>query len=212
MNTVQHIHAKGFTLIEIIVAISIFGVIMVSVMSIFLLASQTSGKVEISRVLQQNTKNITEDIAQMLREYGIHDVSENSVVDCSTAGFAWSVDDTKSGNKLCIWWAIEYFVAQKDMSDNWYRVWDMSRCKDVQYIVRNPCRVVRKKDGKIAPITNNKVNISELLFTVANKSIPRVSLQIKMNPSYREGINSHIVQDTDFFFQTSLSERIILHR
>jgi len=56
--------SSAFTLIELIVAISIFAVIMVSVMSIFLFSSQMSARVEIQRTMQENIKNVMEDIAE----------------------------------------------------------------------------------------------------------------------------------------------------
>jgi len=55
---------SAFTLIELIVAISIFGIIMISVMSIFLFSSQMSARVEIQRIMQENIKNVVEDISE----------------------------------------------------------------------------------------------------------------------------------------------------
>lgn len=203
---------QAFTLIELIVAISIFAIIMVSVMSIFLLASQTGRKVEISRVLQYNTKNIIENIAQDMRYWALHDVSENLLRDCSIWWFQAESDPSKAGNKLCLAWGIEYFLAQKNISGVWYRIGDMTTCKDPKSTVNNPCRIVKKLDGSIAPISNNRVNIQELRFSIHNKEVPRLTLQIRMHPSYGNGIRSEDVQNTQIFIQTSLSERIILHK
>ena len=64
-------HIRGFTLIEIIIAMTIFSIIMVSVLSIFLFSSQMSSRVEMNRIMQENIKNVTEDIAENMRRYGL---------------------------------------------------------------------------------------------------------------------------------------------
>jgi hypothetical protein len=52
----------------------IFGIMMISVMSIFLFSSQMSARVEINRVMQENIKNVVEDIAENIRKNGIDGV------------------------------------------------------------------------------------------------------------------------------------------
>jgi hypothetical protein len=42
-----------------------------SVMSIFLFSSQMSSRVELNRLLQENIKNVVEDIAENVRKNGI---------------------------------------------------------------------------------------------------------------------------------------------
>jgi hypothetical protein len=46
----------------------IFGIMMISVMSIFLFSSQMSSRVEINRVMQENIKNVIEDISENVRK------------------------------------------------------------------------------------------------------------------------------------------------
>ena len=57
----------GFTLIELIVAITLFSIVMVSVFSIFIFASDLSGRIEINRLMQENTKNVVETITEDIR-------------------------------------------------------------------------------------------------------------------------------------------------
>jgi type II secretory pathway pseudopilin PulG len=59
---------KAFTLIEIIIAITIFMIVMVSVIQIFLISSQLTNKVDINRQVQENIKNLTETIAEDIRK------------------------------------------------------------------------------------------------------------------------------------------------
>jgi hypothetical protein len=49
----------------------IFGIMMISVMSIFLFSSQMSARVELNRALQENIKNVVENIAEDIRKSGI---------------------------------------------------------------------------------------------------------------------------------------------
>jgi prepilin-type N-terminal cleavage/methylation domain-containing protein len=59
---------KAFTLVEIIVAITIFLIVMVSVMQIFLVSSTLTNKIDINRQVQENIKNLTETITEDMRK------------------------------------------------------------------------------------------------------------------------------------------------
>jgi hypothetical protein len=50
----------------------IFSIMMVSVLSIFLFSSQMSARVELNRVLQENIKNVMENIAEDVRKETIN--------------------------------------------------------------------------------------------------------------------------------------------
>ena len=62
---------NGFTLIEIIVAITILAIVLVSVFEIYSQIITTSKRLELARGLQQNTRTITESIASEVRSNGI---------------------------------------------------------------------------------------------------------------------------------------------
>ena len=63
--------SKGFTLIEIIVAVTILAIVLVSVFEIYSQIITTSKRLELARGLQQNTRTITESIANEVRSNGI---------------------------------------------------------------------------------------------------------------------------------------------
>jgi prepilin-type N-terminal cleavage/methylation domain-containing protein len=67
-------NTAAFTLIEIIIAMSIFGIMMISVLSIFLFSSQMSTRVEMNRIMQENIKNVTQDIAENIRKSSLANV------------------------------------------------------------------------------------------------------------------------------------------
>jgi len=128
MKKNRFIHTpKGFTLIELIVSITLFSIIMVSVMSIFLFSSRLWGKIEINRVMQQNTKNMIETIAEDVRKNGIVWVSSAIWNSCSMP-LSWN----SIGTKLCTGsWAeaSEYFIGKfNEISGDWIRVDAASSC------------------------------------------------------------------------------------
>jgi len=51
------INNKAFTLIEIIVSITIFMIVIVSITAIFIISTDISKKADINRTMQENTKN-----------------------------------------------------------------------------------------------------------------------------------------------------------
>jgi prepilin-type N-terminal cleavage/methylation domain-containing protein len=70
---------QGFTLIELIVAITIFSVIMLSIFFVYSNIITVNKKLELYRILQENSRKITETIAKDIREKGINfDYYDNS--------------------------------------------------------------------------------------------------------------------------------------
>jgi prepilin-type N-terminal cleavage/methylation domain-containing protein len=61
----------GFTLIEVIVSISILSIIMISIFAIFNLSANLNNKIDISRSMQENIKNIRQIISE--------DISTNKI-------------------------------------------------------------------------------------------------------------------------------------
>jgi prepilin-type N-terminal cleavage/methylation domain-containing protein len=59
---------KAFTLIELILAITILSIIMLSIFVIYANIIESNKKLELSRILQENARNITETIAREVRE------------------------------------------------------------------------------------------------------------------------------------------------
>lgn len=80
-----NIHTPAFTLVEILVAMSILAIMMVSILSVFLFSSQMSHLVDLNRVTQENMKNVLEDISESVRKEGIIGVRDFNPVDaCDT--------------------------------------------------------------------------------------------------------------------------------
>lgn len=73
---------SAFTLIELLVAISILSIIMVSVFEVYSNILSLNKRLELDRILQENSRLITETVAKDIRSNGVnfayYDGSESS--------------------------------------------------------------------------------------------------------------------------------------
>jgi prepilin-type N-terminal cleavage/methylation domain-containing protein len=138
---------RGFTLIEVIVAITILGIILTSVFQIYSHISLMSKRLEMARWLQENTRNITQTIAQDIREGGIafecYDLT-NSVSGCSGAR---ATEYTASGADIlilrgtsaeCAWGCfIQYYLAKPIVTG-----WEVA-CTSTEAATPGACYLIR---------------------------------------------------------------------
>lgn len=208
----KRIQHTWFTLIELMVAMTIFAIIMVSVISIFIFSSQMSTRVELSRVMQENVKNVYEDIAEEVRKWKIIDTStgvlpiNNCVIPLT---WAHSIVSPETGDKLCLAGDIEYAIWNKQ-SGSWSRVGNLDDCKDADEDDDKVCRVLKKIGaGDYFPLTNNRVAVENLEFRVSNETLPKVSIFMTVRSAYKKGLNSSLVQANTLQLQTTVSQRFI---
>jgi prepilin-type N-terminal cleavage/methylation domain-containing protein len=62
---------RGFTLIELMISMSIFAVMSVIIMSVYIQTTNTARKLNATRELSETAREITERIAQDVRDKGI---------------------------------------------------------------------------------------------------------------------------------------------
>lgn len=207
-HTIQH----GFTLVEIIIAVTILSTIMVSVMSVYTIASQMTRRVELSRSIASNTKMLHERFSESLRKYEIQDISPSIVDDCSPDGVTPMYHRVFSGSKLCLstpLWKQEFFLWNYDGSD-WVRVSDQSKCSDEVEDTESVCRLIlRDENGDMYPLTQSNVAIDSMTFWVHNLDLPKLSLQYTIRPRYRAGIPSELSTQMQTHIQTTFSKRLI---
>ncbi len=198
-------HKQAFTLVEIIVSITIFSIMLISVMSIFIFASQMSTRVEINRVMQENIKNVIEDISENVRKNSINWVQD---------GLSWwcklplDMKSTEKWDKLCIWWNIEYTIGKKDpVSGDWERSSNIEAdCGDIDDI----CYILKKdSSGDYYPLSSNFIHFENIKFLVTNTDIPKLTIQILARPAYKKGLPTKVIKNNSLSIQTSLSERLI---
>lgn len=192
----------GFTLIELIVAITLFSIVMVSVFSIFIFASDLSGRIEINRLMQENTKNVVETITEDIRVAWVQWVSHDMSQPWCTTVSKWETD---TGDKLCTF-SSEYFLWKyDDVLEQWIRVNPKNQCIQVS----DNCSIVRKKWGKKFPLTNSFVAFRDIEFYVSWGEVPKVTIRFHAQPAAKKWVKTHLIQENELYFQTTISDRII---
>ncbi len=195
--------SPAFTLIELIVAITIFGVIMISVMSVFLFASQMSARVEVQRIMQENIKNVVEDIAEWVRKSGLSWVLPDGGIDACSWSWAWLV-----GTKLCLNNGTQYSIWYIDSwIGSWVRSTDINGdCWDI----KSSCHVLKKDTAWwYYPLSNSFIHFEDISFVIVNSEVPKLLLNITVRPSSYKSLPSAIVKNNKVHIQTTFSERLI---
>jgi len=177
----------GFTLIEVIVSISIMSVILVAIMSVFFSMNDVSQKTDVQRQLQSNIKNAIETMSQDIRNNGVS-LDCDSLV--SELGEFWC-DNT--GNIYQIW--------KKDILWNFVPT-TTGECSDVN----TNCYLLRNR----TPLTNSFVSIQDVNFSVlGDLDLPRLSISITLHPSFQKWVKANLIKNSTITLQTTLSESFL---
>ena len=184
-----------FTLIEILVSLTLLSIILVSVMLIFTNSIRISSNSEVNRMIQENIKNVTESISEDVRKNGILGVSTDAIDTCNFTVQWWTL--YKESSKLCTGNSNEYYLAH----NIWWsliRVSDIADCDDAE----EQCMIV--KNG--SPLTNSMVWVTDLKFYLSKDYIPKVTMIIALRPSIKSwGVN--MTQNNQIVVETTISTR-----
>lgn len=191
----KNIKKWSFTLIEIVVSITILSIIMISVMAIFINATDISRKSEINRVMQENIKNIVETISEDVRKNWIEWVSKESLHTCNLTLDTDSL--YKKWDKLCTN-ENDYFLAKENATDDYTRV-GVSSCS----WIKDHCIIVKNT----SPLSNSHVSIKDLKFYVSNDVIPKVTILMTLQPSIKKWVKTNLIEESKLHFQTTISTR-----
>ena len=189
---------KWFTLIEVIVAISILSLIMISVFAIFTLSADLNNKTDISRSMQQNIKNIEQILSEDIRNNKITWVNSQITSSCEMS--SWQKFSTWT--KLCIW-SNSYYLA-KDVTWVWSRILDYKECS----VWKESCYLVRDDGSTISQLSNSWVEFRSLYFYVSNASVKNATILFEMQPSTKKGIKTDLIKNNKINFQTTIWERL----
>ena len=203
---------KAFTLMEIIVSITILSIIILSVIEIYIIVSDISLKSEINRMMQENIKNAIEKIAEDVRINGASWVSEIAGSACS--GISWW--KYIKWTKLCICTKYdeitkmcsqtnEYYLAKPDGLWGWTRAVTSltdSDCDDI----KEHCIIVKN----LEPITNSFVSVKDLQFSLSNDPVSKVTINMTMQPSVKKWVKTNLIIENEILFQTTVSNRPFL--
>lgn len=188
---------KAFTLVEVLVSVTIFWIMSVSIIWIYVISTNITLKSDINRMMQENLKNVSNKISEDIRKQGIEWVSSDKIDACDFS--VWS-NNYKQGDKLCIkWWNIYYLAKQNPLSWEFLRV-ASSDCSWIE----DHC-VIAKWINE--PLTNSYVSIKELSFYLSKDYIPKVTVNIVAQPSIKKWVKQELIKESKLIFQTTVSER-----
>ncbi len=187
-----------FTLIELIVSISIFSVIMISVFMIFAFSADLNNKADISRSMQENIKNIVETIAEDVRKQG-------NLVQVSTPGGLGNCKNPEktysSGTTLCVW-NNSYYLAKLE-ADQWIKVGNYQDCN-----IETQCFLIKNTWNVVTQLSNSWVDFKGLVFYVARDGMNKVTLHLELQPSNKKWVKYDLIKENRMILQTTLSERL----
>jgi len=198
----KNIKYAGFTLIEILVSITILSIILVSVFAVYISSSEISLKTDITRALQQNVKSSVEKISEDIRKNGF-DCVRNSIAleSCDLAG----INITNEWSILTIWWN-HYYLAKYD--GTLYGITNVSECDEID----EKCTLVMKNwTSSAKPIMNSWVDVKNIQFLASSTGPKKVTILMTLQPAIWKWIRANLINENRFYFQTTISQRINLN-
>jgi len=215
---------QGFTLIEIIIAVTILSFIMVSVFGIYSNIIALNKRLAVSRSLQENARNITEIIAKDIRENGIAFGCYNHTA-ASSSDCPWVAGNTEyagSGSRVlitkvapadCPGGGSDCFVSYYLMHDNLASLPSMCQANDTD------CYLWRElPDGQRIRITDKSVKLDNLKFFISGvdsktfasntDSEGKVTLSFLLAPAAKQGLSTQIIESLTVPIQTTITEKL----
>jgi prepilin-type N-terminal cleavage/methylation domain-containing protein len=213
--------SSGFTLIELIIAMAIFGIMSATILSVYIQTTDISRKLQMTRLLTETSREITERIAADVRENGIDIVS--SRFDQSTTHTPWMNPSYSIGWEVLavknpLWWIKKYVYGRFDITPTGK--------------VFLPCDDIEQKDSKIhcglylwsstdgsdfislvdsftPDETQKRVKITHLKFFISwdASTESKVTLLFDISLMDRMGLRRDLAESTRMTIQTTLSER-----
>ena len=188
---------SAFTVIEVLVWVTILAIIMISVMSIYISSTDISLKTDINRAMQENIKNAVETIAEDVRKNGSNGIKVHLADTVCTSP---SVNRHISWSNLCIWWTMKYTLWKLNESTGVYDIVDNSQCDELQ---EWGCSVLQNG----APIINSWVDVKKLEFRVSTTEVSKVTVLMEVQPSIKKWVKPDLVNNSKIHFQTTISQR-----
>jgi len=191
----KYFNNKWFTLIEIIVSVTILSIVMISIFMIFIKSSEVNRKIDVWRLIQENVKNIIETISEDVRVQWINiGVWYHSFVPWEYYS-SWSI--------LYVW-SNKYYLAKYDNITNTWISRDNSQCSSVS----DNCFIVKNDWVSTSPLSNSWVQLNNLTFYVSNDFEKKVTINMILEPASRKWLQSNLIKNNKIIFQTTLSERL----
>lgn len=196
MNNLKN-RVYAFTLVEVLVSITIFSIMFISIIWIYFITTDISMKSDINRMMYENIKNLSTKISE--------DIKKNWINWTSFWADTCSFDTESSSNKYIEWDKLctnsdnKYYLAKQNLS--WeYTIVSSSDCS----WMNDHCVIAMWPD---APLTNSYVSVKNLRFYLSNDAIPKVTMNITLQPAIKKWVKSELIKENKIIFQTTISER-----
>ena len=202
-----------FTLVEMLVAMTIFWIVIISVMMIYATSTQIAIKTDINREMQQNIKSTIETIAEDVRKNWIVWVSTNPNLptDKFEKSKLWTRLKTNSFHYTLFWYKASEWETVSNASPK-----DNTFCNNI----KNICFIMKCENNdidqdscwasyQIWPLSYSKTSISNFSFYTTDWEISKVTINFTAKPSIKKWLKSKFIENSKLIFQTTISERYL---
>jgi len=192
----------GFTLVEIVVSITMFSMVCVSIIWIYITSSDILVKSDINRKMQENLKNVYSHISEDVRNIWINWVSSNIWEAYNSV--VWT-NKYKKGTALYTKGENKYYLALLEPTTWQYIRVNSSNCSEL----KSRCVIYRLSSDPLKnwPLTNSFVSVKDLQFYLSVEKVPKITMNIILQPSVKKWVKVKLIEKSKITFQTTISER-----
>lgn len=216
---IKHSRA-GFTLVELLIGLTIFAIMSTMTMLIYFHVSEHSRRLQISREISETARQITEQIESDIKQSGI-DITKKFN---SAPNLDWkenhSVNYTSSGSNVLPIQGNIFYVYGHETQDNGMGACNEDRIKDTPDYHCGLYRAVKKNqdysyynlvDAFIKGEDKKRVRITDLQFYIFGdeNSAKKVTLNMELGLMPRDGVPRSLVNTSTMHIQTTFSERTL---
>lgn len=180
--------SSAFTLVEMMVSMTIFSLIMVSVFTVFIYNTTMSAKVEIERSMQENVKSVLDTLREDIQVWEIYPLH------------------SLEPRRLTVWDA-EYYLALKEDDTFTPQVWDTDILEC--WTLANTCYFMKKDTNGSYPLSNSFTAFENLQFHVTDVWIPKVTITFTARPAAKKWVGADLIKNSKVPVQTTFTKRII---
>ncbi len=191
------ININAFTLVEVVVSIVIFSIMFISIVWIYIISIDINLKSDINRIMQENLKNVSTKISEDIKKEWIVWISSDTIDNCDF--IMWS-NNYKVWDKLCTNSWNKYYLSKKHIISGEYLRVSPSECT----WINDNCAIAMWPNE---PLTNSYVSIKELKFYLSSDYVPKLTMNIVLQPSIKKWVKPDLIKESKIIFQTTISER-----
>lgn len=196
------IQKHAFTLVEVLVAITIFSIMMITVMGVYMTSTEITYKADLNRFMQENVKNMITNLSEDVMQYGVEGVKKQIWTNYNAKeGFALR---TNGSNYTIHRYDTE---TKTDLGEVDVFSW---KCKPLATGSRPHC-ILYKND---TPVTNDLVTIENIKYRLAGgtdsegNNIPqKLTVFVTLAIAPRSGVREGLVKETKLHTQFTISVR-----